>query len=81
MNNGINNRCFHALTVKGCQNEVPYFMQVSWNTFNKSDHKVRDVENRLLFKIMLLNFVKKSMKGPINISFGQSKIHDCFKKN
>ena len=29
----------------------------------------------LLSKIMLLNIVKKSMKGPVKIFFGQSKIH------
>ena len=26
-------------------------------------------------KVMLLNIVKKSMKGPVRIFFGQSKIH------
>ena len=29
----------------------------------------------LLSKIMLLNAVKKSLKGPVKIFFGQSKIH------
>ena len=29
----------------------------------------------LLSNIMLLNIVKKSMKGPVKICFGQSKIH------
>ena len=29
----------------------------------------------LLSKIMLLNTVKKSMKGPVKIVFGQSKFH------
>ena len=29
----------------------------------------------LLSKIMLLDIVKKSMKGPVKIFFGQSKIH------
>ena len=29
-------------------------------------------------KIMLLNTVKKSMKGPVKIFFGQSKIHVRF---
>ena len=29
----------------------------------------------LLSKIMLLNIVKKSMKGPVKICFGLSKIH------
>ena len=29
----------------------------------------------LLSKFMLLNIVKKSMKGLVNMFFGQSKIH------
>ena len=43
---------------------------------NSSLGKKMELENgSVKMEFMLLNIVKKSMKGPVKIFFGQSKIH------